>query len=131
MVALAEQDKKDSGRKYTALICGVLDCLAILLFLLPVFRNSGTSVPLLSITETGAWLKIVFITVTALTIVNGFCTVVMSCFDRPVWNRHRLITGIALSIIGTIIFILTRQPYAGVLFLLMFVFKAFLLLKSK
>ena len=119
------------GEKYTALICGVLDCLTILLFLLPVFGNDGASVLLLSITKTGIWLKTVFVAVTALTIVNGFCPVVISNFDRPVWNRHRLVMGIAASIVGTVVFILTRQPYAGGFFFCLLVIKGFLLLKNK
>ena len=135
MVSLAEQDKKESGRKYTALICGVLDCLHILLFLLPVFGNGRgenvSSVPLLSLTETGAWLRIVFIAVTALAVANGFCAVVISSFDKPVWNRHRLVTGLALSIVSTAVFILARQPYAGVFCLCLLVIKGFLLLKNK
>lgn len=131
IVVLAEQDKKESGKKYTALICGVLDCLTVLLLFLPIFGNDGSSVTLFSITEIGTWLKIVFIAVIALTVVNGFCTVVISNFDKPVWNRHRLITGIALSVVGTVVFILTRQPYAGVFFFCLLVIKAFLLLKNK
>ena len=75
ILTLAEQDKKESRRKYTAIVCGILDCLYILLFLLPVFGSGGeakvSSVPLLSVTASGTWLKIVFITVTALTAANG------------------------------------------------------------
>ena len=131
MVALAEQDKKESKKTYTALICGVLDCLTVLLFLLPVFGNGGASVSLLSVTKTGIWLKTIFVAVIVLAVLNGFCTVVISNFDRPVWNRHRLVTGIALSIIGTTVFILARQPYAGVFFFCLLLFKGFLLLKNK
>ena len=131
MVALAEQDKRESGKKYTALICGVLDCLTVLLFLLPIFGNDGSSVLLLSIAGTGIWIKAVLIAVTALTAANGLCTVVICGFDRPVWNRHRLITGIALSVAGTAVFILTRQPYAGVFFFCLLVVKVFLLVKNK
>ena len=131
MVALAEQDKKETKKRYTALICGVLDCFAVLLFLLPVFGNGGASVSLLSVTGTGMWLKAVFIAVIALAVLNGFCTVVISNFDRPVWNKHRLVTGIALSVVSTAVFILTRQPYAGVFFFCLLLIKGFLLLKNK
>lgn len=134
IVTLAEQDKKDSNKKYRILICGILDCIIVLLFLLPVFRNgenqSISSVNLLSITGISTWLKIVFIFVTALTVLNGFCTVVISNFDKPVWDRHRLVTGMALSVIGTMIFILTRQPYAGIFYLCLLVIKGILLLKK-
>lgn len=135
MVCLAEQDKKDSDRKYTSLICGILDCLIFLLFLLPVFGNNNgsdvSSVALLSITEIGTWLKVVFIVVCALTVINGFCTVVISNFDKPVWNKHRIVTGIALSFILTVVFILTRQAYAGVFCLCLLIIKGYLLLKNK
>ena len=135
MVTLAEQDIRKSNKKYTALICGILDCLVVLLFLLPIFGNGGgncgSSVGLLSITGVGAWLKIIFIVVTALTMANGFCTIVVSNFDKPVWNRHRIATGIVLSIIGTVVFILARQPYARVFWLCLLLIKGFLILKKQ
>ena len=135
MVNLAEQDKKESGKKYTSLICGVLDCLNILLFLLPVFRDGKGdgvfSVTLFSLTETGLWLKIVFIAVIALAVINGFCTVVISNFDKPVWNKHRVITGLALSVVCTAVFILCRQAYAGIFCLFLLVVKGFLVFKNK
>lgn len=132
MVTLAEQDIKESSKRYTTLICGILDCLAVLLFLLPVFGNgSGGSVVLLAITSVGAWLKAVFIVTAALTVLNGFCTVVISNFGRPVWDKHRLVTGMILSILGTTVFILARQPYAGVFCLCLLVIKGFLVMKRR
>ncbi len=135
MVTLAEQDKKESGRKTTALICGILDSLAVLLFVLPVFGNGGTgsvsSVALPSLTQISLWLKIAFIAVTGLTAANGFCAVVISNFGKPEWDKHRLVTGMVLSVIGTILFILARQPYAGVFSLCLLVTKGFLMLKRK
>ena len=44
-------------------------------------------------------------------------------FDRPVWNKHRLVTGMALSILAVVIFIATRQPYAGILCFALLVMK--------
>ncbi len=135
MVELAERDLKESGKKYTALICGILDCLTVLLFFLPVFGDGGegavSSVALHAMTGVSAWLKAVFIAVVGLTAANGFFTVVLSNFDKPVWNKHRLVTGLALSIIGTMLFMLARQPYAGLFFLCLLVAKGILAHKSK
>lgn len=134
-VTLAEQDLASSRKKTTSLICGILDCLVILLCFLPVFGNGGTdrvsAVALPGLTACAAWQKIVFIVVTALSALNGLSTVVISSFDKPLWNRHRLITGMALSVIGTMAFVLARQPYAGTFTLCMLVAKGFLILKSK
>ena len=135
IVDLAEQDMKSSNKKYTALICGILDCLTLLLFFLPVFGNGGKtdveSVSLLAMTGAGLWLKIVFISVIGMTILNGFCTVIISNFDKPAWNKHRVVTGVILSILGTMLFILSRQPYAGVFYLCILVIKGILVIKSK
>ena len=135
IVDLAEQDMKSSNKKYTALICGILDCLTLLLLFLPVFGNGGKtdveSVSLLAMTGVGLWLKIIFIAVIGITILNGFCTVIISNFDKPAWNKHRVVTGVILSILGTMLFILARQPYAGVFYLCILVIKGILVIKSK
>ena len=135
IVDLAEQDMKSSNKIYTALICGILDCLTLLLFFLPVFGNvgktEGESVSLLAMTGAGLWLKIIFIAVMGITILNGFCTVIISNFDKPAWNKHRVVTGVILSILGTMLFILSRQPYAGVFYLCILVIKGILVIKSK
>ena len=135
IVDLAEQDMKSSNKKYTALICGILDCLTLLLLFLPVFGNGGKtdveSVSLLAMTGVGLWLKIIFIAVMGITILNGFCTVIISNFDKPAWNKHRVVTGVILSILGTMLFILSRQPYAGVFYLCILVIKGILVIKSK
>ena len=135
IVDLAEQDMKSSNKKYTALICGILDCLTLLLFFLPVFGNGGKtdveSVSLLAMTGVGLWLKIIFIAVMGITILNGFCTVIISNFDKPAWYKHRVVIGVGLSILGTMLFILSRQPYAGIFYLCILVIKGILMIKSK
>ena len=134
IVTIAEQDIKENNKKHTALICGVLDCFVALLLFLPLFGNgelSGASAAVFSLTGISEWLKIVFIAVIGLTVLNGFCGVVLSNFDKPVWNKHRLITGLGLSILATVLFIVTRQPYAGVFCLFVLIIKGILLLKSK
>lgn len=41
IVTLAEEDKKESVKKYTALLCGVLDCFTVLLLFLPVYGSNA------------------------------------------------------------------------------------------
>ena len=130
IVTLAQEDVKNSRKRYTVLTCGILDCLIVLLFFLPIFGDSGagsvTSVTMAAMTGIETWLKVVFFIITGLTVLNGFCTVVLSNFDNPLWNRHRAGTGVMLSVIGTVLFILTRQPYAGIVYLCLLVIKGFL-----
>lgn len=133
MVCLAEEKITESQQKTVSLICGVLDCLLILLLFVPSFgQQSGgmiISVGLLRLTQISRWQKAVFFSLIILSTLNGLAGVVMCRFDNPVWNRHRLYTGLALSVIGSMFFVLSRQPYAGVYYLGVLVMKGLLLLK--
>ena len=135
MVTLAEQDIKESNKKYTYLVCGILDCLILLLFFIPIFGNgsesSVSSAALFEITGISTWIKNIFIVTICVTVLNGFCTVVFSSFNRPKWNRHLSVTGVILSVIGTTVFMVSRQPYAGIFYFFILVTKGILLLKSK
>ena len=67
----------------------------------------------------------------SITIMNGICGMIITHFNKPVWNRHRLVTGIGLSILAVIVFIATRQPYAGIVCFAFLVIKGFLIAKTK
>ena len=107
--------------------------LAILLFT-PAFGNGTGSfgtVSLFGLTGISPWVKIVFIVIISITILNGICGVIIAHFNKPVWSRHRLVTGIVLSILAVIVFMATRQPYAGIVCFAFLVIKGFLIAKAK
>ena len=134
IISVAEEEKKECIDKYVSLICSTLDILPSLLLFMPVFGNgtdSPSSVSLYAITGPGKWIKMVFGSLIGVTALNGICGLIISSFDRPVWNRHRLVTGMVLSTIGAAVFILTRQPYAGIIYLAILVVKGLLIGKGK
>jgi transcriptional regulator with XRE-family HTH domain len=130
IISAAEDDKKACVGRVLAMICGAMDSLSALLLFLPIFGNgtgSSGSVPLFALTGCSPWIKTTFAAVIALTGLNGICGVVISHWNHPVWDRHRLVTGMALSVIGSAVFVMTRQPYAGILFLAILVVKGWLI----
>ena len=134
IITAAENEKKACLDKYTVLICCALDILMALLLFLPVFGNgadSPASVTLYEVTGLRSRIRIVFAALIGVTVVNGICGVVISRFDKPVWKHHRLVTGIVLSITGAAMFMMTRQPYAGIICLAMLVMKGLLIGKGK
>ena len=134
IISAAENEKKDFVSRYLTLICGVLDLLPAILLFIPAFGNGAGSretVALSGLDGISSWIRILFIIVISLTVLNGICAAVISNFDRPVWNRHRLVTGIALTILGSALFLITRQPYAGLIFFAVLVIKGFLILKVR
>ena len=134
MMTAAEDDKKVLVGRYVSVICNALDLLTAVLLFLPVFGNGmdlPASVSLFCLTGVRPWLKGVFIAVIGLIILNGGCGLVLSRFDRPVWNKHRLVTGMALSVTGVGVFIGARQPYAGIVCFSILVIKTWLMVKGK
>ncbi len=134
IISVAEDDKKAFIGRYISLICGTLDILTAVLLFIPAFGNAADSpatVSLFGLTGIQPWLKIVFIAVIGMIILNGICGVIISRFDQPVWNKHRLITGMVLSVIGVAVFIGTRQPYAGIICFSILAIKACLMFKGK
>ena len=134
IISAAENEKKDFVSRYLTLICGVLDLLPAILLFIPAFGNGAGSretVALSGLDGISSWIRILFVIVISLTVLNGICAAVISNFDKPVWNRHRLVTGIALTILGSALFLITRQPYAGLIFFAVLVIKGFLILKVR
>ena len=134
MITVAEDDKRQSIGRYVSVICNALDLLTAVLLFLPVFGNGGdspASVCLFHLTGVQNWLKIVFIAVIGIIVLNGICGLVLSHFNQPVWNKHRLVTGMALSVAGVGVFIGTRQPYAGIVCFSILVIKTWLMVKGK
>ena len=134
MLSVAETEKKDFSRTYLSLLCHTLDLFQVLLLFLPVFGNgtdTPTAVTLLELTGTAPWIRVLLAAVIGLSVLNGVCGVILSRFDNPVRNRHRLITGLALSVTGTAVFLLTRQPYAGILCFALLVIKGFLMIRTE
>ena len=134
IISAAADEKKECMDKYISLICNTLDIFLVLLLFLPVFghgTDSPTSVSLFAITGISAWIKIVFAALISVGVLNGICGVVIINFEKPVWNRHRLVTGMVLSVAGAAVFILTRQPYAGIICLAILVVKGLLIGKGK
>ena len=126
MITAAEDDRKAILGRYVSVICNMLDILTAVLLFLPVFGNgadSPASAALFGLTGVQPWLKTVFIVLIGIITLNGICGVVLSRFDRPVWNRHRMVTGMTLSAVSVGVFIGTRQPYAGVFYLSVLIIK--------
>ena len=120
--------------RFIALITNTLDILTAVLLFLPVFGNgtdSPAAVSLFHLTGIQPWLKTVFIVLVTITTLNGICGVILSRFNQPVWNRHRIITGMGLSVAGVAAFIGTRQPYAGIICFSLLVVKTWLIIRGK
>ncbi len=133
MITVAENDKKEFISKYISFICNALDILLILLLFIPAFGNgpiSSETVSLFELDGINPWMKAIFVTIIGVMILNGICGVIIANYNKAIWNKHRLVTGVILSILSVMIFIVTRQPYAGIICFAFLVVKGFLIAKG-
>ena len=134
MMTAAEDDKRQSIGRYVSVICNAMDILTAVLLFLPVFGNgtdSPASVSLFHLTGAQPWLKTVFIAVIGIIILNGICGLVLARFNKASWNKHRLVTGMLLSVTAVGVFIAARQPYAGIVCFSILVIKTWLMVKGR
>ena len=134
MIAVAENDKREFADRYVSLICNMLDILSVILMFIPVFGNgtaSSEAVSLFQLSGINPWVKTVFVSIVSVTILNGICGFIIANFNKAVWNTHRLTTGVILSILSVTVFIVTRQPYAGIICFSFLVIKGFLIARVK
>lgn len=133
VVIAAESEKRAFVDKYSLLICGVLDIFLVLLLLIPAFGN-GADVPstasLLTLNSSNPWLKAMFAIFVGTTILCGLCEIIASHLDRPTWGKALLATGVALLAICVAMFIISRQPYAGIICFALLIAKALLLFRQ-
>ncbi|MBR3318380.1 MAG: helix-turn-helix transcriptional regulator [Atopobiaceae bacterium] len=116
VVSAAQEDKRTFTRRYASLVCGMLDVLPALLLIVPVFGNGPgdpASVSLLSLSGVSVWIKATFAAYVGVTVLCGLCEVAASRTDAS-WGRAALVAGIGLSAVSVAVFILARQPYAGI-----------------
>ena len=134
MISVAENEKKEFADKSLSLICNAMDILLAILLFIPAFGNgtdSSETVSLFGLTGITPWVRAVYIVIITIAILNGICGVIIANYNKPVWNKHRLITGVVLSILSVIVFIATKQPYAGIVCFALLVIKGFLIIKVK
>ena len=117
ILTAADQDKKALAGKTLSLVCSALDILSGLLLFLPAFGNGAESpatVPLHAITGLQPWLRTLYAGILCAMVLCGVLTALLSGGGRPVLSRRGLLCGIALSVLSVCVFILSRQPYAGI-----------------
>ncbi len=134
LLSAAEAEKQAFAGRTISFLSNTLDLLTAVLLFLPVFGN-GTDAPaavsLFGLTGVHAWVKAAFFISICLTALNGLCGLLLIRLDRPVWNRHRVVTGMALSILTVAVFIAARQPYAGALCFALLVIKTVAIIKLR
>ena len=127
---IAEEEHKEKEKHFCSLAFGLLDCSSILFFFLPLFGQKNDSFvqagSLLSFTKVSPWLKSAYFILIIGALLWGILTLALQ--NRPFVSQLRCKNTVSFlfSIVGTLLFILSRQPYAAAFLFIFLVIKVVL-----
>jgi transcriptional regulator with XRE-family HTH domain len=132
LLLLAEEDGRQRGARFCDLTFGLLDISMLLLFFLPFFATKGGAAATLFILEgIRPYLKALFFIAVSLASATGVLLLALQNVQTPLWAKNKYILSFAVSTGTTLLFILTRQPYAAAFAFSILTVKAIMLIKAQ
>ena len=134
IIEAAADEKRAFVNSYRSLICGALDMLLAVLLFIPAFGNGADStatVALFELTGVSSWLRFTFVAIICAVVLEGACSLVASKLDAQTWGKRLLVAGMVLSVAAVMVFIMSRQPYAGIVCFALLTIKGLLITQGK
>ena len=133
ILTIAEADNKRKETHFRDLIYGLLDISIAMLFFLPFFASNLNgeiqSVSLIMLDGVQPYLKIVYITVVALTVAMGILTLALQNWQAVLWLKCKSVLSLALGAVSILLFIISQQPYPAVFAFALLAIKVFIRIK--
>lgn len=133
LLIAAEADNKHNQQHTRDLVFGLLDCSMALFFVFPIFGQRTEmaieNISLLGMPQ-GYWYIIMpyYICVLGL-IALGILMLALQNSTAPFWLHYKSKLSLILSSVGTLLFIMSQQPYAAQFTFLFLIIKALMLIK--
>ena len=133
LLTIAEEDTKQKEKYFRDLIFGMLDCSVAMFFFLPFFGQNANGtiqeVSLLSLTEIAPYLKAAYFVVVIGFVLSGILTLALQNCHKVFWTNNKSKISLALTVLGTLLFIISSQPYAAAFLFVFLSIKVLTLIK--
>lgn len=134
VLTIAEEDSRQKEIHFRDLTFGLLDCSVAMFFFLPFFGQRSDEaiqgVSLLALTGISSWLRAAyFVAVTGL-VVWGILTLALQNCRQTCWQRNKSRISVILNAAGTLLFIISLQPYAAAFLFIFLIIKGLMLVKK-
>ena len=134
LLTLAEEDNKQKGQHLRDLVFGLLDSSVAMFFFLPFFgqKTGGMlqEVSLLSFTGVSFWLRTTYFAVVIGIILCGVLTLALQNCRQAFWDRSKTQTSLLINAVGTLLFMISLQPYAAAFLFVFLTIKVLMLIKN-
>lgn len=131
LLSIAQEDNKQKEKHTRNLVFGLLDISVAIFFFLPFFGQKAgeiiEEVSLLSLLEIPTYLKVAYFTFTIAISIWGILTLAFQ--NCNFWLENNSKISLILTVIGTLMFIISLQPYAAIFLLLFLLIKIAILIK--
>lgn len=133
LLSVAHEDGKQKENRIHDLVFGLLDISAALLLFLPFFgQKTGDliqSVSLLALTDVEPYLRIIYFIFVSAFILSGILTLAFQNFEKSFRTENKRKISLILNAVGSLLFIVSLQPYAATFLFVFLAIKALLLIK--
>lgn len=129
----AETELETKVHKLKDIIFGTLDCSLSMLFFFPFFgqERGGVieEVSLINLTECEPYIKVPYMIGLISIVLWGFLTLALQNCNNRIWLQNKSKISLLLSVLLTMFFIMSTEPYAAVLTFLFLIIKSIMLIK--
>ena len=131
LLTIAQEDNKQKEKHTRNLVFGLLDISVSIFFFMPFFGQKADEmieeVSLLSLLEIPTYLKVAYFAFTIAISLWGILTLAFQ--NCNFWLENNSKISLILTVIGTLMFIISLQPYAAIFLLLFLLIKIATLIK--
>lgn len=135
VLSIAEEDSRQKEIHMCDLVFGLLDCSIAMFLFLPFLGQNVDGVlyevSLLSLTEAAPYLKAIYFSAVIGMVLLGLLTLALQSCHWRFWERSKRMLSLLLNAGATLLFILSRQPYAAGFLFIYLVIKGLMLIKRR
>ena len=133
LLIVVEDDHRQKETNLRDMVFGMLDICMILLLFLPFFGEQMDGavheVSLLGLSGTQTYLKVIYYVVVVGLSFLGIMTFLLKNHRKRIWILTKQKLSLYLSVLGVVVFIIGKQPYAAVMTFVFLMVKLKLLIK--
>ena len=135
LLTLAQEDTKQKETHFRDLIFGLLDISIAMFFFLPFFgqKENGLvqAVSLLELSTISLYLKIAYHSIVIGIVGTGILTLALQNWKKTFWIQKKNMISVLLNAAGTLLFIVSLQPYAAAFLFIFLAIKVLILVKKQ
>ena len=135
LLSLADAEQKERDHHFRSLTFAWLDVSLVMLFFLPFFgQKTGDfvqSVSLVMLKDISPYLKTAYFIIITGTVFCGILSLILTYYASHLWRNSHYKVSILLSIVGSLLFIISSQPYAAIFQFVFLMVKLFLFIKKQ